>query len=1005
MLKSLRVFVGVFVALVAIGLSGSVSHAIPDGEWSPYEHVPGLIGANVGQSATFTSVSCASVGNCSAGGSYVDVGGDRQAFVVSQVDGVWQTIEDVPGLVAANAGGNAEIKTLSCAAVGNCSAGGEYTEAGATNSEAFVVSQVDGVWQTFEEVPGLAAAATGPFALVNSISCATAGNCSAGGRYSVGSIYDQQAFVVSQVDGVWQTFEDVPGLVAANTAHEAQLRSISCGSAGNCTAGGTYQFGDYPQAFVVSQIDGVWQQFDDVGALVAIPSVIRVRDISVSCASAGNCSAVGRLDNTSYGPLFVMSQVNGVWGSIEYLQGLEAINTGSGAEFGGISCASAGNCTVAGGYGDDVGYQVFVVSQVNGVWGTVENVPGLNAANAGGDGAVRSVSCAAPGECSIGGIYADANYVGRGFLASQIDGVWQTYVDIPGFESLSDFGYSDVLSVSCAAPGNCLAVGNYAATGVGGQVFVTSIETSLTPPTSSTTPSTTSSIPLSTVAPPPSSGAISTFEDIPGLVAANTGEVASVVSMSCSSTGNCSAGGYYHIGRSQEAFVVSQVNGVWGSFEDVPGLVAANNGGAAVIGTVSCSSAGNCSAGGNYRDNSDVQAFVVSQVDGVWGSFENVPGLVAANTDGSAFVKKISCASDGNCSGVGFYNYGGTQQAFVVSQVNGVWQTFENVPGLVAANTAGYASMSSISCTSPGNCSAGGFYTTSNDVQAFVVSQVNGVWGIFVDVPGLVAENIGTATTNSVSCTSTGSCVAVGSYTDLAGTQAFVVSQVDGVWQMFEDVPSLVVANVGGYSTLNTVSCTSVGDCSAGGFYTTLNGVQAFVVSQVDGAWGSFEDVPGLIAANSGGFAFIASLSCASAGNCAAGGSYSNGSGSQVYLVLQVDGVWGTYEVIPGLAAANTGGLAVLNSVSCGAVGQCSVGGDYRAGFSRQAFVASISVPSTESTTTTGAPTTTANVSPSSAVVQNLPATGRGSSSSLLMSLMLILSGVLIVSGLRRRIS
>jgi LPXTG-motif cell wall-anchored protein len=181
-----------------------------------------------------------------------------------------------------------------------------------------------------------------------------------------------------------------------------------------------------------------------------------------------------------------MSQVNGVWGDVEYPQGLEAMNTGYGAEFGGISCASAGNCTAAGGYGNDVGYQVFVVSQIDGVWGPVENVPGLNAANAGGDGAVRSVSCAAPGNCVVGGIYADVNYVGHGFFASQIDGVWQTYVDIPGFESLSDFGFSDVLSVSCASPGNCSAVGNYAATGVGGQVFVTSIETSLIPPTSST---------------------------------------------------------------------------------------------------------------------------------------------------------------------------------------------------------------------------------------------------------------------------------------------------------------------------------------------------------------------------------------------------------------------------------------------------------------------------------------------------------------------------------------
>ena len=502
MLKSLRVFVGLGVALASVGLNVGVSHATPDGEWSTFENVPGLVDANAGQNASFASVSCASAGNCSAGGHYVDVDGHQQAFVVSQVDGVWQTFEDVPGLVAANTGGGADVVSVSCTSAGNCSAGGNYKVGRA--QQAFVVSQVDGVWQTFEDVPGLVAANAGGGADVISVSCSSAGNCSAGGFYSLISLYNQQAFVVSQVDGVWQTFEDVPGLVVANTDNNAKIFSISCASAGNCSAGGKYKVDgvQYQQGFVVSQVDGVWQTFEDVRALAAIPSIVGAVVNSVSCASAGNCSAVGQLNNTSYGPVFVMSQVNGVWGNFEYLQGLEAMNTSFFAEINVISCASAGNCTAAGGYGDDLGYQVFVVSQVDGVWGTVETIPSLNAANAGGDAAVRSVSCASPGNCSIGGIYADANYLYKGFLASQIDGVWQPYEEIPGFDSLSNFGYSDVSSVSCAEAGSCSAVGMYSTTDLAGQVFVTSISTPLPEPTTTTdAPATTSDAPLTTTVP------------------------------------------------------------------------------------------------------------------------------------------------------------------------------------------------------------------------------------------------------------------------------------------------------------------------------------------------------------------------------------------------------------------------------------------------------------------------------------------------------------------------
>jgi LPXTG-motif cell wall-anchored protein len=302
----------------------------------------------------------------------------------------------------------------------------------------------------------------------------------------------------------------------------------------------------------------------------------------------------------------------------------------------------------------------------------------------------------------------------------------------------------------------------------------------------------------------------------------------------------------------------------------------------------------------------------------------------------------------------------------VVSQVDGVWQSFVDVPGLLAANTGDDAGLTKVSCTSPGNCSAGGYYANDNyGDQLIVVSQVNGVWQSFVDVPGLAAVNTGnSANLNSISGAFPGNCSAGGYYySDGAGYQAFVVSQVDGVWQSFVDVPGIAGVNTGGDSAIQEVSCGSAGNCSAGGYYYSDGaGYQEFVVSQVDGVWQSFVDVPGIAGVNTGGDAGLLSVSCASAGNCSAGGYYKNGAGYQ-------------------------------------------------------AFVTSISTPLPEpTTTTTDAPTTTTTDAlstttvPSTSVsttliVTNLPATGRGSSSTMLMSLMLILSGALVVSGLRRRIS
>jgi hypothetical protein len=91
------------------------------------------------------------------------------------------------------------------------------------------------------------------------------------------------------------------------------------------------------------------------------------------------------------------------------------------------------------------------------------------------------------------------------------------------------------------------------------------------------------------------------------------GAGSTINSVSCAPAGNCSAGGYYtdRSGHLQ-AFVVNETNGAWGAAREV--AAALNAGGQAAIGSVSCASAGHCSAGGFYTDSSGRgQAFVVDE--------------------------------------------------------------------------------------------------------------------------------------------------------------------------------------------------------------------------------------------------------------------------------------------------------------------------------------------------------------------------------------------------------
>ncbi len=389
--------------------------------------------------------------------------------------------------------------------------------------------------------------------------------------------------------------------------------------------------------------------------------------------------------------------------------------------------------------------------------------------------------------------------------------------------------------------------------------------------------------------------------------------------------------------------------GTWGTAEEVPGTAALNKGGVAGVFSVSCGRAGDCSAGGSYTDASgNIQAFVAGEVRGVWGPAQQVPGIAALNKGGEAEVTSVSCARAGDCSAGGSYRDAALHfQAFVAGEVRGVWGPAQEVPGIAALSKGRGGGVTSVSCARAGDCSAGGFYTDASFREhAFVAGEARGVWGTAQEVPGTAALNKGgLAEVTSVSCARAGNCSAGGFYRDASGhNQAFVAGEVRGVWGPAQEVPGTAALNKGGDARIFSVSCGRAGDCSAGGFYLDASfREQAFVAGEVRGVWGPAQEVPGTAALNKGGDARVSSVSCARAGDCSAGGSYTDASSrGRVFVAGEAGGVWGPAQEVPGTAALNKGGSAGVSTVSCARAGDCSAGGSYAdASFRFQAFVVS----------------------------------------------------------------
>ena len=245
---------------------------------------------------------------------------------------------------------------------------------------------------------------------------------------------------------------------------------------------------------------------------------------------------------------------------------------------------------------------------------------------------------------------------------------------------------------------------------------------------------------------------------------------------------------------------------------------------------LSCPSAGNCSAGGSYFDDSgNVQGLVLREVKGVWKAPSRLIPPSQADADPSLTINSLSCSTAGNCVAVGsFEDTHSNGLSFVADEVNGVWKRATNVAlPANAGSTVQNSELHSVLCWSPGDCSAIGSYLDNTQptgyAQGFEVNEVRGKWDRAQETKLPADANVDPyVDINQVACTHAGNCLAVGSYINKdSATEGLVIPEVRGAWRNATAVvlPGNASAYPGAHSERGR-RASRPGNCTAIGTYT-----------------------------------------------------------------------------------------------------------------------------------------------------------------------------------------
>jgi hypothetical protein len=406
-------------------------------------------------------------------------------------------------------------------------------------------------------------------------------------------------------------------------------------------------------------------------------------------------------------------------------------------------------------------------------------------------------------------------------------------------------------------------------------------------------------------------------------------------SVACVSARSCTAVGTYRSAYYGDQGVLEVLAGGKWRAKGAPMPSDTPNTDNVELASVACPSLGSCEAVGSY-DNLDGPGggygLLESSSNGPWSALQAPVPPNAKTNPADAGLDSVACVSAGSCEAVGaYYEPSGEPTGLMESLSGGTW-TAAQAPLPANADTNQYSLVLRITCESDGSCEAAGDYLdSSGHLQGLLETLSDGTWSpTEAPLPADATSNPN-AVLDAVTCASSTSCAAAGTYEDSAGnTNGVLETLSDGSWSASEaPVPGNADSDLD--VTLTSIACPAAGPCEAVGTYNESGSgsAEGLLETLSDNTWSATE-APLPADADSDPAVTLTSVTCSSAGSCEAVGAYDqssdNGYGEALIETLSL-GTWtATAAPLPGKAAQYD---SALESITCLASGTCLAVGRY----------------------------------------------------------------------------
>jgi hypothetical protein len=281
--------------------------------------------------------------------------------------------------------------------------------------------------------------------------------------------------------------------------------------------------------------------------------------------------------------------------------------------------------------------------------------------------------------------------------------------------------------------------------------------------------------------------------------------------VSCFSTSSCMAvGWYYDVSTADYHTLAEYWDGRSWSLTATPSPSVQS-----VLYAVSCTGANRCTGVGYEDAGSGFATLVESWTGSTWS-------IVPSPDKGpyNSVLQSVSCLNASTCAAVGWFD-GASRSSTLVELWNGsVWSVVPS-PDVSSGNNE----LLSVSCTDAMSCAAVGFYGAGFGPPLSLIETWDGsIWSVGA------AETVGQPSSQlqSVSCTFTTNCVAVGYYDNHHGNLRTLVGSLgQSGWGLTPSPGPRAVDDLFGVSCVGSTSCQAVGYDGSGSLVSQETLVEA----------------------------------------------------------------------------------------------------------------------------------------------------------------------------------